>query len=228
MTDYVEMLSKGVSFIGIVGLGFFIASGIVSYTIYNSKDDPESKNYEEEEETNVEALFEDNNYDKKYKEEIKDLLFKEYSTTELEKFKSKLVEETTPNGLVKMYYDHDYGGFIWHCDTSQVPYRFLETVVRKYIIDHDCLSLYVDLKNEIEKGNKLMEKAAEKLKEKRSSVFLNKTDNKELLETVAIKNRYLKFKYSGKLEELDKPAPPVYNMINIDFSTFKTLKEKSI
>ena len=38
MTDYVEMLSKGVSFIGIVGLGFFIASGIVSYTIYNSKD----------------------------------------------------------------------------------------------------------------------------------------------------------------------------------------------
>ena len=61
--------------------------------------------------------------------------------------------------------------------TSHIPYRFLETVVRKYIIENNCLQLYVNLKEEIDKSNKLVKKAREKLQEvnkEKSSIFIQK------------------------------------------------------
>ena len=58
-------------------------------------------------------------------------------------------------------------------------------------------------------------------------MFEKKYDNKDVLDVLAIKNKYLKFKYLGKLEEVKAESAPIYNMINIDFSTFKSLKEKS-
>ena len=90
------------------------------------------------------------------------------------------------------------------------------------------------LKEEINKSNQLVEKAREKLDKvdnNSESVFIQKkSNNKEVLDVLAIKNKYLKFKYLGKLSEIKTnkvESAPIYNMINIDFSTFKTLKEKS-
>ena len=102
-----------------------------------------------------------------------------------------------------MFYDHEYKGFIWYCNRNHVPYRFLETVVRKYIIEYDCYNLYVDLYDEIEKSNKLTKKAQEKLSTPSTkSVFIESKENQDqLLKQLAIKNKYLKFKYGGKIEE---------------------------
>ena len=203
----------------------------MSYVIYKPKDDPENSQYEEEESSAIQALFDDTNYDKKYQNEFDDLEERKLDDEELAELRDKPLEEETPLGIVKMHYNSEYGGFEWYCDTSHVPYRFLETVVRKYIIENDCLQLYVNLKEEIDKSNQLVEKAREKLDkadDKQESVFVQKkSDNKDVLDVLAIKNKYLKFKYLGKLEEVKAESVPVYNMINIDFSTFKSLKEKS-
>lgn len=231
MRDILDIVPKTAYLIGIVGVSVLIAGGIVSYVIYKPKDDPENSQYEEEESSAIEALFDDTNYDKKYQNEFDDLEERKLNDEELAELRDKPLEEETPLGIVKMHYNSEYGGFEWYCDTSHVPYRFLETVVRKYIIENDCLQLYVNLKEEIDKSNQLVEKAREKLdkaNDKQESVFVQKkSDNKDVLDVLAIKNKYLKFKYLGKLEEVKAESAPVYNMINIDFSTFKSLKEKS-
>ena len=231
MRNLLDILPKTAYLIGIVGVGVLIAGGIVSYVIYKPKEDPDNSNYEEEESANIKALFDDTEYDKKYITEFEKLEKNEINEEELSLLQDKYIEEETPLGIVKMHYNNEYGGFEWFCDTSHIPYRFLETVVRKYIIENNCLQLYVNLREEIDKSNKLVEKAREKLQEgnkEKSSVFIQKKGNdKEILETLAIKNRYLKFKYLGKIHEMKQENTSIYNMINIDFSTFKTLKEKS-
>lgn len=232
MRDILDMLPKTAYLIGIVGVSVLIAGGIVSYVIYKPKEDPENPQYEEEESNELQALFDDTNYDKKYQKEFDELEERKIDDDELAGLREKSLEEETPLGVVKIHYNSDYGGFEWYCNTSHVPYRFLETVVRKYIIEHNCLQLYVNLKEEIDKSNELVEKAREKLDKSDNnidSVFVQKkSNNKEVLDVLAIKNKYLKFKYLGKLKETKKvDTGPIYNMINIDFSTFKTLKEKS-
>lgn len=232
MRDILDILPKTAYLIGIVGVSVLIAGGIVSYVIYKPKEDPENPQYEEEESNELQALFDDTNYDKKYQKEFDELEEHKIEDDELAELREKSLEEETPLGVVKIHYNSEYGGFEWYCNTSHVPYRFLETVVRKYIIEHNCLQLYVNLKEEIDKSNELVEKAREKLDKSDNnidSVFVQKkSNNKEVLDVLAIKNKYLKFKYLGKLKETKKvDTGPIYNMINIDFSTFKTLKEKS-
>lgn len=232
MSNILDMLPKTAYLIGIVGVSVLIAGGIVSYVIYKPKEDPENPQYEEEESNELQALFDDTNYDKKYQKEFDELEEHKIEDDELEGLQEKSLEEETPLGVVKMHYNSKYGGFEWYCDTSHVPYRFLETVVRKYIIEYNCLQLYVNLKEEIDKSNDLVKKAREKLDKSDKnvdSVFVQKkSNNKEVLDVLAIKNKYLKFKYLGKLKEIKtEDSAPIYNMINIDFSTFKTLKEKS-
>ncbi len=232
MRDILDMLPKTAYLIGIVGVSVLIAGGIVSYVIYKPKEDPENPHYEEEESKELQALFDDTQYDKQYQKEFDELEERKIDDDELAGLREKSLEEETPLGVVKIHYNSEYGGFEWYCNTSHVPYRFLETVVRKYIIEHNCLQLYVNLKEEIDKSNELVEKAREKLDKSDNntdSVFVQKkSNNKEVLDVLAIKNKYLKFKYLGKLKETKKvDTGPIYNMINIDFSTFKTLKEKS-
>ena len=236
MRDLLDILPKTAYLIGIVGVSMLIAGGIVSFVIYKPKDDPENPEYEEEESKELQALFDDTNYDKKYQKEFDDLEERKIDEEELVALREKFLEEETPLGIVKMHYNSEYGGFEWYCDTSHVPYRFLETVVRKYILENNCLQLYVSLKEEIDKSNQLVEKAREKLEDANNketpSVFVQKkSNNKEVLDVLAIKNKYLKFKYLGKLNEIETnnvASAPIYNMINIDFSTFKNLKEKSV
>ena len=217
---------------GIITTSFFISSLIISQYIYEPKYDPDNKEkYEEDEDTDLTALLEEEDYDKKYQKELEELQnnedIKDLSDEELSDLKTKIIEEETPQGIVKMYYDHEYKGFIWFCDRNHVPYRFLETAVRKYIIDNKCPSLYVNLQNEIDKSNERIEDVRMKLYENSTntnSVFkTNKNQMKEMMTKMKIKNNYLKFKYGGKLEEFNKSENNQYNLINIDFSTFKQM-----
>lgn len=71
----------------------------------------------------------------------------------------------TPYGEVIMCYDDVTESFAYYCDKSWVPYRYLETVARKYVLTHHCIPLYVDIREEYEKAVARME-AAKLQKEK--------------------------------------------------------------
>ena len=56
--------------------------------------------------------------------------------------------ETTPLGNVIMFYDNKKEAFTYYSDTT-MPYRFLETVSRKYVILHNCKNVFIDMEEEL-------------------------------------------------------------------------------
>jgi hypothetical protein len=227
-----EWVGKSTYLLAISGTGMLIAAVIVSYVVYDpEKDNQPDTDSDNVSETDDEDLNIDNEeYDKKYIKEMSELDQKILSPEDLEGLTDKLLDEETPLGLIKMFYNHKYKGFMWYCDRNHVPYRFLETVVRKYIIEYDCYNLYVDLYDELEKSSKLTQRAKEKLSDiSTNPLFVNTKESRiNLLKQLSIKNNFLKFKYGGKIENYKSESEPsTFNVINIDFSTYKQLKEKS-
>ena len=71
------------------------------------------------------------------------------------------IEEDTPNGKVGLRYNTFTESFWWWSNSKSIPFKYLETVSRKYVIDNDCLDIYVDIRDELQKG---IEKANESKK----------------------------------------------------------------
>ena len=63
-----------------------------------------------------------------------------------------VIREETPKGEVLMYYSHEMGSFIYYSKTKEIPYKYLETLARKYVIIYDCKRIYIDIRKEYEKG----------------------------------------------------------------------------
>jgi hypothetical protein len=84
------------------------------------------------------------------------------------------ITETTPRGDVLMYYSSKMGSFVYHSRTKEIPYKYLETVARKYVIEYNCKKLYIDIRKEYEKGlNKYKE-----IKEKEDKATKDAKDGK--------------------------------------------------
>jgi hypothetical protein len=56
------------------------------------------------------------------------------------------VRETTPQGDVIMSYDADRSMFCYYCDKRSVQFKYLEPVARKYVVEHGCKRLYIDIR----------------------------------------------------------------------------------
>jgi hypothetical protein len=61
------------------------------------------------------------------------------------------VRETTPQGDVIMRYDADRAMFCYYCDKRSVQFKYLEPVARKYVVEHGCKRLYIDMRKELAK-----------------------------------------------------------------------------
>jgi len=114
-------------------------------------------------------------YEDKYKEEYKNKKAKEITGTpteipkeKIESLKHSFVIETTPLGNVLMFYDHIRETFTYYSDYN-VPYRYLEVISRKYVLINDCVSLYIDMDDEIKEAERKLqvEKEQEQLREQR-------------------------------------------------------------
>ena len=134
-------------------------------------------------------------YDDKYKNEYLKLDFRQLTTIEKENLKNNFVMETTPLGNVIMYYNIDKNGFVYYSD-STIPYRFLETVARKYITTFKCKdsSIYVDeIDDEID-CKIYKNKPIEKLPEITSDTSSDTKPNSKVSITTTKKNVFAKFK----------------------------------
>ncbi len=56
------------------------------------------------------------------------------------------VRETTPQGDVIMSYDAEREMFCYYCDKRSVQFKYLEPLARKYVIEHGCKRLYIDIR----------------------------------------------------------------------------------
>ena len=71
------------------------------------------------------------------------------------------VLEYTPVGNVIMRYNNNKKSFEYFSNHS-VPYRFLETIGRKYVLSYGCKNAFVDMDEEVERANKLNEEKKNK------------------------------------------------------------------
>ena len=154
----------------IIGCGFFISFKLVDKFVYQPmllegelSDDELS---EEELKERRGAIF--------YKlfKEYADLEYADLSSDDFKDFLGVLIEDT-PLGVVKMYYSQEDESFIYWSE-KQVPYKVLETVSRKYVIDYNCKSIHINMDEELEKQRQLLMDAKNETENK---------DNKEDDET---------------------------------------------
>lgn len=88
---------------------------------------------------------------------------------DLVSLKDNFIEENSPRGIIYMAYDNSIHSYIYYSKTKDIPYKYLETVARKYVIDNKCLNIYVDYKEEYIQG---LNKYKQRLQERKE--FLEK------------------------------------------------------
>ena len=209
-------------------LSFDDDSDIDSDTEYEKKDIPyENEMFEEYDNLEDRDLTED---------DVKDLSL-------------NTITETTPRGDVLMYYDEDLKSFVYYSKTKEIPYKYLETVARKYVINYDCKNIYVDIRKEYENGVNKCKEIKEKEKanaektgtdaeptgeNKKKQLFVKlksynrkaEINSKQKDKIYILREQSNRYSYRGKIEEYKEPVTSECDNTDptIDFSTFKKIK----
>ena len=72
------------------------------------------------------------------------LLDRELTEEELQQLQFKIVRETTASGDIVMTYHKDTESFWYYADhLKDIHYSMLETVARKFVIEHNCKRIYM-------------------------------------------------------------------------------------
>ena len=98
----------------------------------------------------------------------------------LDGFMNNYILEFTPLGNVYMRYNHFKTSFEYFSNNT-IPYRYLETIGRKYVMTFRCKSLFINLEDELKKASEkdILEKNKDKEKEKETSGQRFKSYNKD-------------------------------------------------
>ena len=167
--------------------------------------------------------------------------------------KKNIITESTPNGNVVMSYyfnekEPELSAFQYYCNDRSIPYKYLDTVARKFAITYNCPELYLYLKTELMKGvdkikqDEEKEKASTEMlkkeveeKEKVESVFATfkkykqeepKTKKAKLRSLLVGKNRYTRL---GNVEDYEKTLLPKKesDVKPISFAEYKKMMSSS-
>jgi len=160
-------------------------------------------------------------FENRYFTEYDDLEEKDLTDKFVKDLTLNVIREETPKGEVLMYYGHEMESFIYYSKTKEIPYKYLETLARKYVIMYDCKRIYIDIRKEYEKGlNKYKEMKENKTPEsgtggtggsekKKKQLFVSfKTYNrkgevniKQKDKIYILREKANRYSYRGKIEE---------------------------
>jgi hypothetical protein len=79
------------------------------------------------------------------------------------------IREITPRGEIIMCYDANNKSFNYYSNNKNIPYSTLDAVARKYVCFHQVPSIYIDIRDEIQKGHEKNIKKEKKMKASSSS-----------------------------------------------------------
>ena len=144
-------------------------------TIKDDSDEKEDKDFFSEEESREKAI----NY---------------VVNEKLDKLINNFVLDNTPLGNVIMTYNNKKEVFEYYSDNS-IPYRFLETVARKYVTTYFCRPLYIDMEEELKESEKKLLEQENKEKIQKEKEKEDELNNKNV---VVKKSVFAKFKSYNK------------------------------
>lgn len=142
----------------------------------NQSEHEESEHEEEDEEEDEEEGEDEKYQDDEPYEENEDLV----------SLKDNFIEEKSPRGIIYMAYDNSIDSYIYYSKTKDIPYKYLETVSRKYVIDNKCLNIYVDYKEEYIQG---LNKYKQRLQERKEYLEKKKEEQEQKKEEDNLENK---------------------------------------
>ena len=134
----------------------------------------------------------------------------------LDKLKNCYVMENTPLGNVLMIYDVERETFRYYSDNT-IPYRYLETVGRKYVKFYNCRPIFVDMEEELQLAEERWEKEKRDKEQKEEEEKRKAEELKEQNKIVEHKKSvFAKFKSYNKDSVAGKmmAAPPKNSIPN--------------
>jgi hypothetical protein len=143
-----------------------------------------------------------------------DLATKYVINKKLDKLANCYVIEKTPLGNVLMIYNNNRSSFSYYSD-SNIPYRYLEVVARKYVKTFACRPIFVDMDEELKKAEEKWELEKEKKEEEeRKKIEELKSQKQQIVEQK--KSVFAKFKSYNKDSAATKAmaAPPKNSIPN--------------
>lgn len=188
--------------------------------------------------------FEDDEteYAFKYIDEYDELLLKELDAIVLSDLDTRSVSETTPYGEVLLFYKSYTNDFLYYSKKKDIPYKYLETVSRKFVCDNDCKTIYIDYLDEIKKAKEIIleEEYAvietnNTLVDNTNSIFANFKTHvgaADIVKKVVIPEKCNKYIYKGLIEDYyrDKAIMDLKNdainnekNTNISFAAFRSM-----
>ena len=229
----------------ICSVGFALGFTVVAAIVHekepdNIKDNSDSEEEDEDEDEETDSV----KYCRKYWEDYNNLTNKDLSEEDIASIEKCLIIDNLPfYGGIHMRYNKEYDGYHYYNDRgANIPYKMLATVARKFVTTFNCKSLYINLTDELEKSKKVLEEVERRIKdptkeEIKESVFANtkksreKGLSKEKKDEYLIKGNFIKFKYIGKVSDLEvfkkkteDEKNETENKVNvIDFATFKNM-----
>jgi hypothetical protein len=161
-------------------------------------------------------------YEDKYLKELSVVDQTVISQERLEQLANGFVMEHTPLGNVLMMYDYKKEAFKYYSDNT-IPYRYLETVGRKYVKQFQCYSLFINMDEQLNNAKQRLSKIDEK---QNTTVELTKDKDKDIIQPIIPnkKNVFAKLKTYNKeagSKSITMAAPSKNNI-----QTKNTIKEE--
>ena len=119
---------------------------------------------------------------------------------QLKKLKNNFIIEYTPLGNVLLFYNHEKLAFEYYSDLT-IPYRYLETVSRKYVLTYKYRPLYVDMEEELKEYERKLEE-----KEKTKSETLVNNNKKQVFA------KFKSYNTEAGTGRVNKAPPPKNNI----------------
>ena len=201
MTDEIDLTD--IIMVGLVTIAFFFTYYEKIYDlIFSCK--LEICDDEEDESLKIVAKVEVK-YEDKYRDRL--LCMNAPTDPDTKSLDNSFVCEYTPIGNVIMKYNNDRCLFEYYSDVN-IPYRYLETVCRKYVLTFKCPQLYIDMESAIKESEQKQQERIIAEKESRK-VLENHVEPK--------KNVFAKFKSYNKdagSGKINTGAPPKNSIPN--------------
>ena len=166
---YFEMLYMIFTLVMVNLIGFYISFYIIAHYIHPYDFNFEIKMLKK----NIKTI----SFEEKYINQLKERKIRKLNDEDLTNLEKCVLIENTPSGNVIMLYNNYDESFWYFCDEKNISFKYLETVLRHYVIVYDCKLLY---KNKEDELKKLYEKEEEEKREKKESMLMEK-ENKNVL-----------------------------------------------
>jgi len=155
----------------------------------------------------INKILENENYMQELLKESHDKAINLIINKRLEKLNNCYIFESTPQGNVLMIYDIQRSSFKYYSDNT-IPYRYLESVARKYVMQFSCRPIYVDMEEELNLAEEKWEKEREQKEQKEQEKEASLKTQKPIEEKKSVFAKFKSYNKDGISGKVNTGVPP--------------------